>query len=100
MLEKLKAFWAKINSDVADLWQKDKAFVLLFGVLILIVKFREILISLIVANSKHLFDKAQKESDALQTQENTDNATAEKLEEDAKKLSDSNTPVDDNWNRK
>lgn len=97
MFKKLKAFWAKINSDINDLWEKDKGFLLLFGVIILVVKFRDILISLIVASSKRLFDKTQQQSDALKTKEDSDNAAADKLVEEANKLTNSNPPPGDDW---
>jgi hypothetical protein len=82
----LDALWAKLKTDVSVLWEKDKAFVILFGVVILGVKFREILISLIVASSKRLFDKTQKESDALLSQENDYNKQANDLVKKAEDL--------------
>lgn len=93
----LAAFWTKVNSELSDLWEKDKNFVLLFGVIILGVKFRQILISLIVSSSKALFDKAESKSNALDQKEQNDNSDAEKFVQEAKELPNSEKPVDDNW---
>lgn len=104
MFEKLKAslatLWAKLHTDVADLWQRDKAFLVAFGVIILVIKFREIAIDFLVSGGKKVFDKAQAQSDALQKQENNDNASADKLVEEAKTLTDSKTTVKDDWYEK
>lgn len=100
MKEKLQAFWAKLNTDVGSLWQESKFFVIIFGILILVVKFRSVLISLLVADSKHIFDDATKKSDELKKQENDANSSADKLVEEAKKLADSNKPVEDDWYKK
>jgi hypothetical protein len=102
MFEKLKAsaasLWAKLHADIADLWKRDKAFLVAFGAIILVIKFREIAIDFLVSSGQKLFTKAQAQSDALQKQETSDNTNANKLVEEAKKLTDSNPTVDDNWN--
>jgi hypothetical protein len=95
----LQAFWTKVNSEVSDLWEKDKNFVLLFGVIILGVKFRQILISLIISSSKALFNSTEKKSNALDQKEVDDNADAEKLIQEAKQLPNDETPVTDDWNK-
>jgi hypothetical protein len=97
---KLKALWAKLNADISEVWKDDKVFVFIFGAIMLVIKFRNILMDLIVSNSQSIFKSAQKESSVDQQQENKDNAAATKLEQDAQKLSSSETPVTDDWNKK
>jgi len=95
----LSGFWTKVNSDVADLWQKDKAFVVLFGAVILVIQFRQLLVNLIVSGSKALFNQTQTTSQAEQSKENADNTSAENLIQQAESLTNSNPPVTDDWNK-
>lgn len=100
MLDKLRAFWAKINTDLQELWAKDKLFVAIFGMLILIVKFRNIAIDLLVSNGKQIANDAQKKDETLAAQENQDKAAADKLEEQAKEEPSKETTVDSDWYKK
>lgn len=100
MREKLKAFWNKLNADINELWQNDKIFVILFGLIILVIKFRQILIDIIVSGSKRLFENTQKSSDESKAKEDDYNSSAEKLIEDAESLGKSNPPVGDDWYKK
>lgn len=96
----LQALYVKLTTDVGQLWQTDKGFVILFGVVILAIKFHSILIDLIVSNSKAIFDSTKKTSDVLQKKEDDANAQANHLVENAKKLPESEVPIDDDWNKK
>ena len=95
-----QSFWTKVTSDVGTLWQKEKGFVIAFGVIILVVKFREILINIIVSSSKALFQNAEEQSTKLDNQENKDNAAADNLVQQANQLPNDEKPVDPNWNLK
>lgn len=108
MKDKLKAFWAKIqptlsavwtkvHADLADLWEKDKAFLVIFGVIILSVKFREIMILLLVSGGKLLFAKSEQKSETLEKQEANYNSSADKLVEQAKETTQSDSSVSDDW---
>jgi hypothetical protein len=97
MDQKLKAFWAKINSSVADLWAKDKLFLILFGVLIVIVKFRDVFLSILINSAKRLFDNAQKKDAALSQEETADKTKANQLVQDAKDAPSKQKPVDADW---
>ena len=99
MGEKLKAIWAKTNSDVKELWNKDKVFLFVFGFLILVVKFRDFLINQLVSGGKKVEDKSQKQSDVLATQENQDSQQASQLVQQAQDLPQTEKPVDDDWNK-
>lgn len=96
----ISAFWAKLNSNIGDLWNESKLFLLVFGVIIVVIKFRQLLIDLIVSNSKTLFDNATKESDASQKKENEENDAANQLVKHAQELPDSEGPIGDDWNTK
>lgn len=100
MKEKLQAFWAKLNTEISTLWENNKIFVIVFGALILIIKFREVIISFLVADSKRIFDNATKESDSLKKQQDSYNSSADKLVEEAKQLPNHEGPVGTDWNVK
>lgn len=95
-----QGFWTKVTSDIDDLWEKDKGFVIAFGVIILAVKFREILIDLIVNSGKALFQNAEKQNTVLTNQEDSDNTAADNLVKQANQLPNYEKPVDPNWNQK
>lgn len=97
MDEKLKAFWAKLNTDVKTLWSGNKMFLIGFGLLILIVKFRNVIIDLLVANSKTVLNDAVKKDTELKAEEDKANNAANKLVDEAKKLSDNKPTVDEDW---
>lgn len=102
MIEKLKAFWSKIESDAAELWAKDKVFFIAFIGLIAVAKFRDVLIQLIVGSAKRLVDDTQKKSDALSGEETKANDQANALVKDAEqKAADAQaTTVDEDWYKK
>lgn len=96
----LKNFWAKINADIKDLWNNNKIFFIIFGILILIVKFRDILINILVSGGKAEMDKATKQDEKLAVEENKAKTDADKLVEQAKEELNKEKPVDENWNKK
>lgn len=98
MKDKLKAFWTKVTGDIGDLWEKDKGFVIAFGIIILGVKFREILISLIASSGKAIFTKAQAEDADLAKKEEGYKTSAEKLAKQANQPTKSE-PVTEDWNK-
>jgi len=96
----LKAFWVKLNTSAADLWKNDKLFLILFGVIILVFKFRSLLVDLIVSDSEAVFKKAQQTSDELTKNETKNNQAADELIAHAEKLNSSQGNVTDDWNQK
>lgn len=102
MIEKLKAFWAKVESDAALLWERDKVFFIAFIGLIAVAKFRDVLIQLIMGSAKKLEDDTIKKDAVLLADENKANDQANTLVKDAeKKAEDSkNIPVNEDWYKK
>jgi len=86
--------------DFKALWEKNKILFFILIPLILIVKFRDILISLIVSGGKKALEDAQKKDGELAATEVNANNQANKLVEDAKKLAENKTPVDEDWYKK
>jgi hypothetical protein len=96
----LSTFWAKLNTDVSELWNDSKFFVITFGVIIAVIKFREIIINFIIGNAKSIFNNAQNSSNADQNQENQDNSAAQQLINEANQLPNDEPPVSDDWFKK
>jgi hypothetical protein len=86
MIVQLKAFWAKLNSDVGDLWQNSRSFLIIFGVLIIFLKFRDIALNLLISGAQRIFNNATNQSGADQKQENQDNQNADSLIDNAGKF--------------
>ncbi|CAK0741621.1 conserved hypothetical protein [Azospirillaceae bacterium] len=98
MDEKLKTFWNKLNSGLGNLWEKDKIFLIVFGVLILVVKFRSLLIDLIASDAKNIFNKAKQVDSTLAKQEDNYKESAKKLVKEANRTKNSD-PVSEDWNK-
>lgn len=99
MGNKLKALWDKLNQDWKDIWNQDKAFFFLFGIVILFIKFRDIIISLMLSSAKREFDTAQKQDIVLSKQENKAKIESEVLVQQAQDLPLTKKPVTEDWNQ-
>jgi len=95
----LQTFYSKLTADVSDLWQRDKAFLVVFFAIIVALKFNSALISIISLSAKRLFNSTTATTNALQKEENSANDQANKLVEDANKLPNSEGNVNDDWNK-
>jgi hypothetical protein len=100
MLTQLKALWVKLNTNISELWSDSKVFVIIFGVLIVILKFRSILVNFIVLGAKSIFNQASQQSSADQNQESKDNNNANDLINQANILPDNQPPVTPDWYKK
>ena len=98
--QKIKDFIALLKADSVAAWNQNKALFIALGAIVLTIKFRQILIDIIVSGSKALMAKTQKKSDADQTKENQANAQADALVKDAQELPTKQEPVGDDWNKK
>lgn len=98
--EKQPSFLEKLNMSPSQLWANHKAFIIVFGLLIIVVKFREIIFDMLVSGSKKMVEEAQKKSDTLQNEQNKANNQANQLIEDAKKMGENRTKVNEDWNKK
>lgn len=93
MLESLKALYSRIMKVISEV----KIPLLVIAVLALIIKFRNILISILVKSGKSIFQDAQNKSDTLQATENKDNQAANELIQKANELPTEQKPVDVDW---
>ena len=95
----LKSFWAKINQDAKDIWNSSKVFFIIFAIVIAIVKFKDILIGLLVSGGKAAVDDAKKKDTVLAAQETQANTDADKLVEKAKEEGADKPAIGDDWNK-
>lgn len=100
MDQKIKDFWNKLNSDIAELWKNNKLFLIIFGVLILVIKFRTIIINLLIENSKELMKKNKEKDKNLQQQEEDYKKQSEYFLEKAKESSKDKSPIKEDWYKK
>jgi hypothetical protein len=97
----LKDQWAKVNQDLKTLWNNNRIFLILLIPVILIIKFRSILIDIIVNASKQQIQNAQNKDAKLKGKEDQANAQANQLVDEANKLgSQERPPVDADWYKK
>jgi hypothetical protein len=100
MDEQIKAMWAKVVQKMKDIWNKNKLLILIVVPLILLAKFRDILISLIVASGKRLMEKTKQQDGKLKQEQDDANNKANQIVDDANKKSENKPPVDDDWYKK
>lgn len=98
--EKQPSFLEKLNMSPGQLWADHKGFLIAFGLLILVIKFHDIIFDFLVKGSKELVKDSQAKSDNLQKQENKANDQANQLIDEAKKLGENKDKVDEDWNKK
>lgn len=87
--------WAKIDQDVKVIWQKDKLFFIAFFALIVVVKFRQGLINILIGSAKWIFDRTQEKDAKLQAEIKENNDKADKLVAEANSLPAQEKPVVD-----
>jgi hypothetical protein len=94
------SFTEKFSLPIGTLWSQYKVFFIIFGILILIWKFREIIIDLLVSSSREAVKDAQKQDQALRGEEKKANDQADQLRKEADALDDNKPKVDEDWHKK
>lgn len=98
MDELLKALAGKL--DLKDLWEKNKLFFLILIPIIVLIKFRDVFINLLVKGAKREVDQTQQQDATLAKKEDQANAQANQLVQDANQLGENKPTVDENWYKK
>ena len=94
------SFLEKFNLPLSTLWNEYRLFFIGFGILILIFKFRETIIDLLVSSSRKTVSDATKEDAKLKAEETQANDQANQLRDQANKLDDVKPVIDEDWNKK
>lgn len=90
----------KFQMSLTDLWNNHKIFLILFGLVIVIVKFREVLIDLLISGGKKDMEEARKKDAVLANEENRAKSDADALVKKAQEAPSKEQPVDTDWNKK
>lgn len=90
----------KLKLDAKTLWNEHKLFFIICGALILLVKFRDIAIDLLVSGGKKELDNAKKEDQSLASDEAKAKAQADQLVQQAQEEPSKEGPIGDDWNKK
>lgn len=110
-MQTLKDIWQKLKElclkvlelskqDILSIWNNTKFFLIPLIILGLIVKFRDIIISVLVSSSKKVFKNAQDKNKTLQTKEDNNNKKADDLVKQANGLTSQEGPVAEDWYKK
>lgn len=94
------SFLEKFNLPWNVLWEQYKVFFILCGILVLIFKFRETIIELLVASSHKTVNDATKQDAKLKGEEQAANDQANQLRKESDALSQDKPVIDENWNKK
>lgn len=100
MGDRLKAIWAKVKEQVAGIWDKDKGIFFLVALVALIVKFRDLIIDILVNSAKRVKENADKKDEKLAAEEIDLKKQADQAVQDAQNEPSKQQPVDDDWYKK
>ena len=100
MWEKVKVFWGKVGSDLADTWKRVKVFVFALAGVVVYLEFNKIKDALIAYAGKKEMRTSEKKDDKLATQEDTNNKKADALVAEAAALPFQEKPVGEDWYKK
>lgn len=94
------SFLEKFNLPFSTLWAQYKVFFFVCGLLVLIFKFREVIIDMLVSSAHKTVSDATKQDAALKLEENKANDQANELRKEANSLPQNKPVVDEDWNKK
>lgn len=93
-------FLQKLNMSPAQLWANHKVFLVCFILLIVVIKFQDVIFKTLVDKSNEEVKQAQTQSDGLQKQQDQYNSEANDLVKQAQELGDNKPEVKDDWYKK
>lgn len=94
------SFIDKFKSPISTLWDNHRTFLIIFGIAILIFKFREVIIDLLVSSARKTVSEAKEKDSVLKSEQNQANDQADQLRREAEALSKDKPKVDEDWNKK
>jgi hypothetical protein len=100
MKAKLQVLLSTIGSQLADIWNRSKMFLLAIGAVLIALEWQKIKEALLVYAGQREIKKDKVEDANLAKQESAANTQADALVKDAESLPTQEKPVDDDWNKK
>lgn len=94
------SFSDKFSAPLGTLWDNHKVFLIIFGLAIIVWRFREAIISLLISSSREAVKDAQKQDQVLKGEEKAANDQADQLRKEAEALSQNKPKVDEDWYKK
>lgn len=94
------SFQDKLKAPIAQLWANHKWFLIGFGILILVIKFQDVIIDVLVNSSKRLVNDSKVQDNKLKNEENAANNQANQLIDESNQLGQNKPKVDEDWNSK
>lgn len=94
------SFLDKFKSPIGTLWDKHRVFLIIFGLAILIFKFREVIIDLLVSSARKTVNEAQEKDAKLKSEQDQANDQANQLRKEAEAISKTKPEVDEDWHKK
>lgn len=91
------SFKEKLEAPLTVLWTNYKWFLIIFSLLILAYKFKDVIIDILLKNSKRVLSETSKKSDSLLKEENKMNEQANNLIEESNKLNSNKPSVNEDW---
>ncbi len=96
-MEKLQAIWTIAKSQLADIWNRSKIFILAVLAFIVAIEYDKIKEYILLYLGQKQIDSDKKEDSTLAANEKVANDQANALVQDAQQLSSQKKPVDVNW---
>lgn len=100
MEEKHPSFLEKIKMSPSQLWENHKLFLVLFGLVLIVIKFQDFFFDLLVKSSKKQVAEATKQNQALLNEQNKANDKSDQLRQEAEDMGKNRPEVDENWHKK
>ena len=93
------SFLDKFKMPFSQLWEKHKLFLFIFGLLIVLVKFREVIIDILISSARAKFEDAKQKDANLAGQQNAANNKANQLIDNANKMDQNKPEVKEDWHK-
>ena len=95
--QQILTFGQKMKSSVSYLWANHKAFLIVFGILIVLGKLTGLIMDFIAYRAKQTLDNAVRKDDQLKKEEDAANTQANALRDEANELPLNENPVNEDW---
>jgi hypothetical protein len=97
MKAKLQALLSTIGSQLADIWNRSKMFLLAIAALVIALEWEKLKEFMLVYMGQKEIQKDQKTDQKLSAQESSENTQANTLVQQAQQLPSTEQPISEDW---
>ena len=97
MLDKLKAFWATLKSQLVDIWNRSKIFLIALGIAVVYLEWEKIKEAFLLYTANKEMKSDKKEDQTLAATETSASQQADALVKQAQALPSQEQPVTEDW---